>query len=61
MEGTGETEVLDCGLVLRSVGYRSTCIEEKTLPFDHERGVIPNQNGRIRLQQDQGKSGGQLL
>ena len=36
---TGETEVLECGLVLRSVGYRGTPLEG--VPFDERRAVIP--------------------
>jgi ferredoxin--NADP+ reductase len=42
---TGETEVLACGLVLRSVGYRGTPLEG--VPFDPERAVIPNVGGRV--------------
>jgi ferredoxin--NADP+ reductase len=43
--GTGETEVLPVGLVLRSVGYRGVALPE--VPFDEKRGVIPNQLGRV--------------
>jgi ferredoxin--NADP+ reductase len=46
---TGERETLDCGLVLRSVGYRGMPIPG--LPFDERRGVIPNEAGRV-LDQD---------
>ncbi|MDX6376205.1 MAG: ferredoxin/flavodoxin---NADP+ reductase [Gaiellaceae bacterium] len=42
---TGETEVLECGLVLRSVGYRGTPLEG--VPFDPQRAVIPNEGGRV--------------
>ena len=42
---TGETEVLECGLVLRSVGYRGTPLEG--VPFDPDRAVIPNEGGRV--------------
>jgi ferredoxin--NADP+ reductase len=42
---TEETETLDTGLVLRSVGYRGTPVAD--LPFDDARGVIPNENGRV--------------
>ena len=42
---TGETEVLECGLVLRSVGYRGTPLEG--VPFDPDRAVIPNVGGRV--------------
>lgn len=43
--GTGETEVLPVGLVLRSVGYRGVALPE--VPFDEKRAVIPNRQGRV--------------
>ena len=43
---TGETEVLETGLVLRAVGYHGLPI--KDLPYDEKRGVVPNQSGRVR-------------
>ncbi len=42
---TGETETLDCGLVLRSVGYRGVPIEG--VPFDERRATISNEGGRV--------------
>lgn len=42
---TGEAEDLDCGLVLRSIGYRGTALPG--LPFDADRGTVPNQAGRV--------------
>ncbi|RMI32903.1 FAD-dependent oxidoreductase [Nocardia stercoris] len=42
---TGETEVLDAGLVLTSVGYRGVAVPG--VPFDEQAGVIPNVEGRI--------------
>jgi ferredoxin/flavodoxin---NADP+ reductase len=42
---TGEREELECGLVLRSIGYLGAPIEG--LPFDERRGVIPNDQGRV--------------
>ncbi|ALE74774.1 ferredoxin [Pseudonocardia sp. EC080610-09] len=42
---TGETEDLDCGLVLTSVGYRGARIPG--VPFDEQRGVLPNDDGRV--------------
>jgi len=36
---------IDCGLVLRSVGYRGTRLAG--LPFDERRGVVANVNGRV--------------
>lgn len=42
---TGETRVLQCGLVFRCVSFRGKPIEG--VPFDSDRGVIPNHLGRI--------------
>jgi ferredoxin--NADP+ reductase len=42
---TDEREVIPCGAVLRSVGYRGVPLAG--LPFDDERGVIPNEGGRV--------------
>ena len=42
---TDRTEVIPCGLVLRSVGYRGVALP--SLPFDERRGVIPNEHGRV--------------
>jgi ferredoxin--NADP+ reductase len=42
---TGERETLECGLVLRSIGYRGVGLEG--LPFDHGRGTIANEGGRV--------------
>ena len=42
---TGEREELECGLVLRSIGYRG--VELEGVPFDSGRGLIPNQAGRV--------------
>jgi ferredoxin--NADP+ reductase len=41
----GEEEVLDCGLVLRSIGYRGRPLPG--VPFDERRGVIRNLGGRV--------------
>jgi ferredoxin--NADP+ reductase len=43
--GTGERERIECGLVLRSVGYRGAGVEG--VPFDDGRGVVPNDAGRV--------------
>ncbi|XP_006647158.1 NADPH:adrenodoxin oxidoreductase, mitochondrial [Oryza brachyantha] len=43
--GTGEFEDLKCGLVLKSIGYKSLPVEG--LPFDKYRGVVPNLKGRV--------------
>ncbi|CRK52674.1 putative ferredoxin/ferredoxin--NADP reductase [Rhodococcus sp. RD6.2] len=42
---TDQTELLEAGLVLRSVGYRGVPIPD--LPFDDERGTISNVGGRV--------------
>ena len=42
---TEETEEIDCGIVFRSIGYRGIPIPG--LPFDEDRGVLPNKVGRI--------------
>ena len=43
--GSGESVYLPADMVLRSVGYRG--VQIPGLPFDDERGVIPNIAGRI--------------
>lgn len=48
--GTGETELLSAGLVLRSVGYRGVALEG--LPFDQSRGIVPNVEGRVQRGSD---------
>jgi ferredoxin--NADP+ reductase len=42
---TGEREEIECGLVLRSIGYKGIGLEG--LPFDPDRGLIPNDAGRV--------------
>ena len=42
---TGETEVIPAGLVLRSVGYKGVALPG--VPFDEQRGTIPNDGGRV--------------
>jgi ferredoxin/flavodoxin---NADP+ reductase len=42
---TGEEEVIDCGLVLRSIGYRGRPLPD--VPFDEKRGLIRNDGGRV--------------
>lgn len=53
-EATGETERLDAGLVLASVGYRGIALPG--LPFDEQAALIPNLSGRVLEQ-----SGGAVL
>jgi ferredoxin--NADP+ reductase len=45
VEATGEEEVIECGLVLRSIGYRGQPLPE--VPFDPGRGLIRNEGGRV--------------
>jgi len=49
---TGEREEIECGLVLRSVGYTGVPIEG--VPFDEQRGLILNEGGRILDSHDAG-------
>jgi ferredoxin--NADP+ reductase len=49
---TGEREELECGLVLRSVGYTGIPIEG--VPFDQKRGLILNEGGRVLDSHDSG-------
>ena len=41
----GEPETIECGLVLRSVGYRAVPLPE--VPFDERSFVLPNDGGRV--------------
>ncbi len=42
---TAEREIIPCGIVLRSVGYRGTAITG--VPFDERRATIRNDQGRV--------------
>jgi ferredoxin--NADP+ reductase len=42
---TGETEIIPCGIVFRSVGYKGVAIHG--LPFDDRSGTLPNDGGRV--------------
>ncbi|PFX31886.1 NADPH:adrenodoxin oxidoreductase, mitochondrial [Stylophora pistillata] len=44
--GSGVYEDLPCGLVFRSIGYKSIPVDDE-VPFDMRKGVIPNINGRV--------------
>ncbi len=44
-QDTGEREELECGLVLRSVGYTGVAVDG--VPFDEKRGTILNDGGRV--------------
>jgi ferredoxin/flavodoxin---NADP+ reductase len=41
----GDVETIECGLVLRSVGYRAVPLPD--VPFDERRFVLPNRGGRV--------------
>lgn len=43
---TGETEILETGLVLRAVGYHGRPVPG--LPYDEPTGTVPNDRGRVR-------------
>ena len=45
-KGTGETEQIECGMVLRSIGYKSEPIED-SVPFDEKRSVVKSDKGKI--------------
>ncbi len=45
VEPTGAEEVIECGLVLRSIGYRGQPLAG--VPFDQQRGLIRNDSGRV--------------
>ena len=49
---TGERDEIECGLVLRSVGYTGIPIEG--VPFDEKRGTILNDGGRVLDSHDSG-------
>jgi ferredoxin--NADP+ reductase len=42
----GDVETIECGLVLRSVGYRAVPLPD--VPFDERHFVLPNERGRVR-------------
>jgi ferredoxin--NADP+ reductase len=42
---SGETETIECGIVLRSVGYKGVPLAG--IPFDEATGTIPNDRGRV--------------
>lgn len=41
----GDPETIECGLVLRSVGYQAVPLPD--VPFDERRYVLPNERGRV--------------
>ncbi|KAH8038132.1 hypothetical protein HPB51_022617 [Rhipicephalus microplus] len=43
---TGETEMIPCQMVLKSIGYTSEAVDP-TIPYDSKRGYLPNSHGRV--------------
>lgn len=41
----GQTEVLKCGILFRSIGYGGVPIPG--IPFDEQKGIFPNRDGRL--------------
>jgi ferredoxin--NADP+ reductase len=54
---TGEEEIIECGLVLRSIGYRGEPVGG--IPFDADRGLVRNTGGRVC--DDAGPTGGEYV
>lgn len=44
---TGELEDVPCGLIISSIGYKSTLIDP-SVPFDSRKAIVPNINGRVQ-------------
>jgi len=42
---TGKTETIGCDIVFKSIGYKSEPLAG--VPFDQERGIVPNERGRV--------------
>jgi ferredoxin--NADP+ reductase len=42
---TGDEQVIDCGLVFRSIGYTGRPVDD--VPFDPARGLVRNEGGRV--------------
>ncbi|KAJ0986060.1 hypothetical protein J5N97_004416 [Dioscorea zingiberensis] len=43
--GTGQFDDLNCGMVLKSIGYKSVPVDG--LPFNIHQGIVPNIRGRV--------------
>lgn len=46
---TGDTEILECQMVLKSIGYSSKAVDP-AIPFDAQQNLVPNDGGRVRGQ-----------
>lgn len=44
-EDSGEREIINCGLLFRSIGYKGLQLDD--VPFNHSRGTLPNTKGRV--------------
>lgn len=44
---SGRTEVEVCDFIFRSVGYKGRRLFTE-IPFDEDKGIIPNDNGRVQ-------------
>ncbi|XP_065567576.1 NADPH:adrenodoxin oxidoreductase, mitochondrial-like isoform X2 [Artemia franciscana] len=51
VESTGLKEKVHCGLLIKSIGYKSVPLADE-LPFDYKSGVIKSDNGRVWGMQD---------
>jgi ferredoxin--NADP+ reductase len=52
---TGDEEVIEAGLVLRSIGYRGKPVGD--VPFDERRGLIRNEGGRVSAESGDAHAG----
>ena len=50
-----DVDTIECGLVLRSVGYRAVPLPD--VPFDERSFVLPNERGRVRTPEGEPLSG----
>lgn len=50
---TSATEMLETDLIMRSIGYKSVCLD-KDLNFDEKQGFVNNVGGRLTILQRQG-------
>lgn len=46
IEDTGLRETIPCGMILKSIGYKSLPLSDE-LPFDHAKGIIRQTEGRV--------------
>lgn len=46
IEETDKREFVECGLILRSIGYKSVRVESG-IPYDDQKGIVPNVDGKV--------------